>query len=68
MWVFSCVGLGSTSLSLPLPVELRNGHPQNKTISKMGSSYLGMEEFRINWWREDSGVEEEAWAMRFKPP
>lgn len=67
MWVFSCVGLGSTGLSLPLPVELRNGHSQNKTISKMGSSYLGMNGVWIKW-REDSGVEEEAWAMRFKPP
>lgn len=31
-----------TGLSLPLPVELRNGHPQNKTRSKMGRSYLGI--------------------------
>lgn len=65
--VFLC-WLGQYRAELPLPVELRNGHPQNKTISKMGSSYLGMDEFKVKWWREDSGVEEEAWAMRFKPP
>ena len=32
-----------TGLSLPLPVELRNGHPQKKTRSKMGRNYLGLD-------------------------
>ncbi len=43
-------------------------HPQNKKISKMGSSYLGKNEEWIKSEREDSSLEEGAWAMRFKPP
>lgn len=57
-----------TGLRLPLPVELRNGQPQNRTKSKMGCNYLGLNDVGIELLCEVVFAEEGTGAMRFKPP